>query len=215
VVYRTVIGAVGDVKHHGLTTVAEPKFYRAYAQSGWPYSLTVVLRTAGDPLGHVGTVRAALRTIDDEPPVARIQSLEALVGGLLAEPRFNALLLGLFTLAAVTLASLGIYGVISFGVAQRTQEIGVRMAVGGNRSHVRRYVMSGGLRLSLLGVGIGLAGAYGLTRLIASVLFETSTTDPMVYGLVSVVLVAVAALASFVPAYRASKVDPLIALRQE
>jgi putative ABC transport system permease protein len=118
-------------------------------------------------------------------------------------------------LAAVTLASLGIYGVISFGVAQRTQEIGVRMAVGGNRAHVRRHVMGGGLRLSLLGVAIGLAGALGLTRLIASVLFETSTTDPTVYGLVSLVLVAVAALASFIPAYRASKVDPLVALRQE
>ena len=144
-----------------------------------------------------------------------MESLEARVGSLMAEPRFNAALLGIFTLTAVTLASLGIYGVISFGAAQRTKEIGVRMAVGGNRAHVRRYVMGGGVRLSLLGVAIGLAGAFGLTRLIASVLFETSTTDPVVYGFVSVVLVAVAALASFVPAHRASKVDPLIALRQE
>ncbi|MCZ6915252.1 MAG: ABC transporter permease [Gemmatimonadetes bacterium] len=213
--YRTVIGVVGDVKHHGLTTLAQPKFYRAYAQSGWPYSLTLVLRTEDDPLGHVGTVRAALRRLDDDPPVARMESLEARVGSLMAEPRFNAALLGIFTLTAVTLASLGIYGVISFGAAQRTKEIGVRMAVGGNRAHVRRYVMGGGVRLSLLGVAIGLAGAFGLTRLIASVLFETSTTDPVVYGFVSVVLVAVAALASFVPAHRASKVDPLIALRQE
>ncbi len=147
--------------------------------------------------------------------MATIQSLEQRVGNLLVEPRFNAALLGIFTLTAVTLASLGIYGVISFGVAQRTQEIGVRMAVGGNRSHVLRYILGGGLRLCLLGVGIGLVGAFGLTRLIASFLFETSPTDLTVFGGVSAVLIGVALAATYIPAFRASRVDPLVALQAE
>ncbi|MCH7567166.1 MAG: FtsX-like permease family protein [Nitrospirae bacterium] len=116
---------------------------------------------------------------------------------------------------AVTLASLGIYGVISFGVAQRTQEIGLRMAVGGNPSHVRRYILGRGLRLCLLGVGIGLVGAFGLTRLITSFLFETSPTDLTIFGGVSVVLIGVALAATYIPAFRASRVDPLVALQAE
>lgn len=210
-----VVGIVGDVKHHGLTELAEPKFYRPYAQSNWPYSLTFVLRTAGDPLGYAGSVRAALRAVDDDPPVAAIQSLEQRVGRLLVELRFNAALLGIFMVIAVTLASLGIYGVISFGVAQRTQEIALRMAVGGNPSHVRRYILGRGLRLCLLGVGIGLVGAFVLTRFMTSFLFETSPTDLTIFGGVSVVLIGVALAATYIPAFRASRVDPLVALQAE
>lgn len=118
-------------------------------------------------------------------------------------------------LIAVTLASLGIYGVISFGVAQRTQEIGLRMAVGGNPSDVRRYILGRGLRLCLLGVGIGLVGALGVTRFMTSFLFETSPTDLTIFGGVSVVLIGVALTATYIPAFRASRIDPLVALQAE
>jgi len=153
--------------------------------------------------------------VDKDEPVSSVSTMQQLVSQSVAEPRFRTLLLGIFAGLAFLLAVVGIYGIISYSVSQRTHEIGVRMALGAERRDVLRLVVGQGMRQTLIGVGVGLLAALGLTRLLASYLYSVRPTDPMTFVVVSAVMLAVALLASYIPARRATKVDPLVALRYE
>ena len=161
------------------------------------------------------TVRAALRTIDPDVPIANVATMEANITNSMGQRRFAMLLLGLFAAMAVVLASIGIYGVMSYSVTQRAHEIGIRMALGAARRNVLGMVMRQGLLLVGCGRGIGVVGAFGVTRFIASQLFGVQPSDPSTFVVVAITLVGVAALATFVPAMRATRVDPVVALRDE
>ncbi len=213
--WAIVVGVVGDVRFHELSAEPEPKVYFPYAESEWPFAMQTVLRTSGDPLQYASLVRQALREIDPVPPIATIEPLSARISRLFAEPRFNAFLLGALTVAAVLLAGLGLYGVISFSVAQRTHEIGIRIAVGGSRTDVVRQVLWRGMRLTMVGVATGLIAATAVNRLMVGTLYGVSATDPVTLLGAAILLTAVTTVATYIPAHRASKVDPLVALRQE
>ena len=209
-----VVGVVGDVKELGLDQSDPPEVYIPYAQL--PTSaMDVVLRTGVAPLSLTRSVSAAVARLDPELPVARLQTLDAIVARSVSEPRFYMLLLGAFAAMAVSLAALGIFGVMSYAVVQRRREIGVRVALGANPRDVLGMVLRQALLLALAGVGLGLLGALAFSRVIASLLFRLSPTDPMTLAAVGLVLTAVALLASYLPARRATRVDPLSALRSE
>jgi putative ABC transport system permease protein len=162
-----------------------------------------------------GAMRNELATLDKQVSIGKVRSMDTIAAESVAQPRFRTLLLALFGIAALLLASVGIYGVMSYAVTQRTQEIGIRMALGAQVSDVRKLVIGNGMSLALIGVAIGLAGSYGLTRLMASLLFGISATDALTFAAISAVLVIVALGACYIPARRATKVDPLVALRYE
>jgi putative ABC transport system permease protein len=209
-----IIGIVGNVKADDLSSAIRPMIYWPYPQ--FPSSFNnLVLRTAGDPLSVVGAVKEQIHALDREQPLSNIQTMEELIASSVAPQRFNTLLLGVFAALALVLAAVGIYGVISYTVAQRTHEIGIRMALGAQRGEVLKLVVGQGLRLVLSGLGVGLLAAFGLTRLLSKLLFGVSATDPLTFAGVSLVLLAVAWLACYLPARRATRVDPLVALRHE
>ena len=178
-------------------------------------NLNFVVRTDGDPQTLANGVRAAVREIDPSLPVYGLRPMSEVVERSMVQPRFLSLLLVVFSSIAVFLAAIGIYGVMAYSVNQRTQEIGVRMALGAQRLHVLRLVFGQGLILLLIGTVIGLGGAFALTRWLQSLLFEIAPTDPLTYSAVVGLLAVVALLACYVPARRATKVDPLVALRYE
>jgi putative ABC transport system permease protein len=175
--------------------------------------MSVVVRTSGDPLSLVNAIRAEIRAIDPEIPIVSTSTMDQLVANSVTEPRFRTLLVLSFAGAACLLALVGIYGVMAFVVAERTHEIGVRMALGAQEGGVLRFVLGQGMRLTLLGIIIGIAGALAATRVLRTMLFGVGTTDPLTYGVVIVALGTVAVLACWIPARRASRVDPLVALR--
>jgi len=175
----------------------------------------VVIRTHGDPLSIVGAVRKELKTIDPDQPIAEVKPMIEWVESSVAAPRYWTTLLGLFAALAMVLAATGIYGVMSYSVAQRTHEIGVRMALGARRVDVLKLVVRQGMLLTVVGVIVGLGGAFALTRVMSSLLFGVTTKDPITFAAVSLLLIAVAFVACFVPARRATRVDPLVALRYE
>ena len=177
--------------------------------------MVLALRTDADPLSLTAALREQVHALDKEQSVANIQTLNQVVNESLAQPRLNTLLLGAFAALALLLAAIGIYGVLSYSVAQRTHEIGIRMALGADRRDVLRLMVGHGLFLTLMGVTAGLAAAFGLTRLMTGLLFAVRPTDPATFVAVSIVLTAVALLASYLPAREAVKVDPLVALRYE
>ena len=209
-----IIGVVGDVRHAGLET--EPR-----AMTYWPHprfpsnTMTVTVRTAGDPLSIVNSVVAIVREQDSMLAVGDIRTLEQVVSDSVAERRLTMLMLTVFASAALVLAAVGIYGVMAYSVTQRTQEIGIRMALGAQQSGVLRLIVGRAMLLAAIGVAIGAAGAAALTRLMESLLFGTRSWDPLTFLTVAGLLVAVAGLASFFPARRAASVDPVIALRTE
>jgi putative ABC transport system permease protein len=173
------------------------------------------VRTAGDPRQYVSTVRNAIHGVDRDLPMARVTTVDELVSGTMGQRRLSTVLLGIFAGLALLLASLGIYGVMAYSVAQRTRELGVRVALGATRENVLGLVLRQGVVLAGLGAVIGLAGAFGLTRLIASQLYEVKATDPVTFAGVTVLLLVVAIGATLVPALRATRIDPLVALREE
>ncbi len=209
-----IVGVVGDVRHEGLDKASYPTVYFTYAQE--PNSLAnVVIRTAVAPLSIARTVQNEIHAFDPQQAIADIQPLDELVADSIARPRFQSTLVGSFALLALLLASIGVFGVMAYSVAQRTHEIGIRMALGAERNRVVRLVVRQGLTIALLGVAGGLAGAWLLTRYLQTLLFGVSPTDPATFILLPVLLCAVSAVASYIPARRAATVDPIMALRYE
>jgi len=209
-----IIGVVGDVRQMGLDTPAEPTVY-------WPHpelvmsGMTILVRTANDPLTLVSAVRNELQQMDPEQPMAAIATMDELLSGSLSRSRFTMLVLGVFAALALVLASVGIYGVIAYSVTQRTQEFGIRIALGASRRDVLRLVLGQGTRLTLLGIGMGIVAALVVTRLMATLLYGISATDPVTFTAVALLLALVALAACYIPARRATRVDPIVALRYE
>jgi len=209
-----VVGVVGDVKYAGLDKETKPEMYAPFAQKSWPF-LRVVVRAKVDPANLAAAIRSEVQSIDKEQPVDKITTMRSVVNSSIRPRRFYMQLLGSFAGMAFILASIGIYGLVSYSVAQRTHEIGIRMALGAKRSDVLRLVVTEGLGLTVVGLVLGLAGAFASTRVLRNLLFEVGPTDPFTFIAVSLSLLVVALLACYIPARRATKVDPLVALRYE
>jgi putative ABC transport system permease protein len=181
-----------------------------------PFSgLTLVVRTESHSAALSGPIRSLVLALDKEQPVSRIRTLDQIISGSVQQQRFTMLLLGVFAGVALILAAVGLYGVMSYAVTQRTHEIGIRMALGANAGNVLRLVVGHGMMLALIGVAIGLGGAFAFTQVMSKLLFAVSTTDPVTFASISVLLTGVALVACLVPARRATKVDPMVALRHE
>ena len=208
-----VIGIVGDVKYGTIDSLARPDAYISYTQSRLS-RMMIFARTTGDPTSLAPSVRAAVRRVAPEAPVFDIKSMPARVATATAQTRFSAVLLTLFAAVAVSLAVMGIYGVLSFAVTQRTPEIGIRMALGADGGRVLGLVLRDAVRLTAAGLVIGLAAALALTRVLRSMLYDVSTTDPLTYAAMTGALLVAVLAASFIPARRASAVDPVTALRK-
>jgi predicted permease len=216
----TVVGIVADQQHNGLGGLVKEKFYRPHAQFSQvtqfaPRGMTLVVKTAGEPMQALPAIRHALAGIDRSVPIAAARPMTDVVSGAIAAPRFTGWLLGLFAVTALTLAAIGIYGVLSYLVTQRTREIGIRVAVGAGPAEVLRLVVGRGLALALTGVAIGVVVALVASRVMESLLFGIEPRDPATFIGVPVVLTVVALVASIVPAIRAARVDPIVALRTE
>jgi predicted permease len=211
--WRTVIGVVKDVRQNDF--LAEPKMqmYFTYRQLKSLVPNALVVRTAVDPMSLAASVRNAIWAVDKDQPVSNMNAMEDVVARALARQRFSMLLLAIFAGLALVLAAVGIYGVMSYSVAQQTREIGIRIALGAQRGDVLKMTVMQGLKLVVVGLAIGLAAAFVLTRVMASLLFGISATDPLTFLVISVVLLGVALLASYIPALRATRVDPMVALR--
>jgi putative ABC transport system permease protein len=211
---REIVGVVGDVKQESLRTPTPPQVYEPFSQKPGR-SFHVLLRVSANPAQFAETVRQEVRAIDNAQPISEARPMEAIVAQSLMRDRFSALILGAFGCLALILAAVGIYGVIAYSVAQRTNEIGVRMALGAQGADVVRLVLRQGLRLVIIGVVIGLLISTVATRVLAAVLFGISPIDPLTFGVIALLLSLVALLACWIPARRATKVDPLVALRCE
>lgn len=213
-VWRRIVGVVGDVRQQGPLHPPSMEVYGPYAQGPSP-AVFLAVRSTADPRTLVGEIRNAVTSVDKNQPVSDVATMEQRLAGSIAAQRFNMLLVGTFGAFALLLAAVGIYGVISYSVEQGTHEIGIRMALGAKKGDVLRMVVGQGLKLSLIGVAIGIAGALALTRFLSSLLYGVKPTDPLTFAAVSLVLIAVALLACYIPARRAVKVDPMVALRYE
>jgi putative ABC transport system permease protein len=213
--WREIIGVVGDVKHYGLASEAPDQMYEPFEQQPYPY-LGIVIRTSPTaPSLSAAAIRAAIASIDPDQPVDNVASLESLIAGSISNQRFTMYLLVVFSSVALLLAAIGLYGIMAYSVTQRTGEIGIRMALGAQAGSVLGLILAQGGRLIATGIVIGAAGALILSRLTASLLYGVSPTDPLTFAVVVLALGAVATLACLIPARRASKVDPIVALRAE
>jgi putative ABC transport system permease protein len=212
----TIVGVVGDVKHFGLDLPDLPTLYSPYTQiSAWKRWMTFVARTQSEPASLAQAVKQQIWRVDSQLPVSKLKTMDDVAAASFAARRFNMLLLAIFAGLALVLSAVGIYGVMSYIVTQRTQEIGIRMALGARTTDVLKLILRNGMTLTLMGVAIGLAGAFALTRLLTTLLFGVKPTDRPTFIAVSTVLIVVALLACYLPARRATKVDPLVALRYE
>ncbi len=212
----TIVGVVGDVKHFGLDVPEQPALYSPYTQiQPWKRWMAIAVRTESDPASMAQAVKQQIWKTDPQLPVTDLKTMDEVSATSFAARRFNMLLLALFAGLALVLAAVGIYGVMSYAVTQRTQEIGIRMALGARTQDVLKLIIKNGMTLTLIGVAIGVAGAFALTRLLATLLFGVTPTDKSTFIAVSLVLVSVSLLACYLPARRATKVDPLEALRYE
>jgi putative ABC transport system permease protein len=215
-IWREVVGLVEHVRNEGLEGESRGEYYAPYAQAtGGGPNLYIAVRTDGDPASLAPSVRGAIAGVDRDLPVFRVATMEQMVSDSLAQRRFSMLLFGIFAALALVLAVVGLYGVMSYAVAQRTHEIGLRMALGAQGSDVLRMVVGQGMGLVAVGLGVGLLGALALTRLMSSLLYGVSAADPLTYAGIAILLGSVALLASYLPARRATKVDPMVALRYE
>ncbi len=218
--FVTIVGIVKDVRHNGMTAAIKEKFYVPHAQwhvaTGNPIrSMSIVAKTTGDPMALAAAVRAEVRALDPNLPLAQVRSMSEIVATSLSEPRFTSVLFGVFAALALLLAAVGVYGVLSYLVTLRTREIGIRVAIGAGPRDVLRLVLGRGLALSMGGIVVGLIAAIPLARLVAALLYEVSTLDPLTFAAVPLVLSIVALGASALPARRATRVDPVTALKSE
>jgi ABC-type antimicrobial peptide transport system permease subunit len=208
-----VVGVVGDVRHSALEEDAGLEMYMPMRQQGGWSSPDLVVRSALPPESIVGSVRAALRTVDPALPTVEFRTLEGMVDGAVAPRRFILVLLGGFALAALLLAAVGIYGVVSYSVSQRRHEIGIRLALGASPGNVRAEVLGRTLRLTALGMLVGAMGALAVSRLMTPLLYGVGASDPLTLVLTVLLLALIAALAGYLPAVRASRTDPALVLR--
>lgn len=212
--WREIVGIVGHVKHEALEGESRAQYYIPQSQSPQRH-LFLVARSSGDPASLTGAVRGSIRKLDPDLPAALVRSMEQMVSDSLARRRFSTLLLGIFAFIALGLAAVGIYGLTSYSVSQRTHEVGIRMALGAGKGEILAMVVRQGMVFTVAGVVIGLAGALGLTRFLSGLLFGVQPTDPLTFLTVSLFLLAVALLACLIPARRATRLDPMAALRYE
>jgi len=212
---REIVGVVADIRRNGLDVDVEPEMYVSYLQNPERRMNLVIRTVARDASQLTPAARAEVKAFDPNQIIWRAQTLEELLGTSVAPRRFNMLLLGIFAGVALVLAAVGLYGVMSYSVTWRTHEIGIRMALGAKRADVLRLVVRQGMTMTLIGLAIGLAGAFLLSRVLVGLLYGVSATDPLTFIGVSIVLLAVALLACLIPARRATRVDPIIALRTE
>jgi putative ABC transport system permease protein len=209
-----VIGIVGDVKQSSLAQTTLPQFWAPYDQ--WPLSsMNVVMHTTREPMAVVADARRVIHELDPDLAVAQVKTLDEVVAESVAQPRFYMTLLTAFAVIAILLSAIGIYGVVAYLVGQRSREIGVRIALGASRGTVVRMVVREAVIMAAAGIGVGLVGALALTRLMGALLFDLKPTDPVTYLAVTGVLGALALLASSLPALRASRIDPVLAMRGE
>ncbi len=213
--YHEIIGVVGDAKQWGLDQQASAEIYFSFSQLSLGQEATLVVRADGDPAALTSSVRSAISEVTHDAPVTRVKTMAQVVDDSMASSKFNMILMTIFAGVALVMAAIGLYGVIAYSVSQQTHEIGIRMALGASRSSVLSLVLRNGMSLALVGVALGVAAALGLTRLITSLLYGVSPTDPMTFGVIALLLTGVALVACFVPALRATRVDPMVALRYE
>jgi putative ABC transport system permease protein len=219
-VWHEVVGVAADVRAWGLDRRVQPQFYLPMAQmpaSAWDWigrTMDVVARTQGGPI-PLNALRTIVASIAPGVPIYGVSTMQQKISGTLARSHFDTFLLSIFAATALLLSSVGIYGVLSYTVAQRTRDIGIRMALGASQTQVMRDVLGNGMRLTTLGLVFGLAGALAVTRLLSSLLFGVSSADTITFVAVSIVLTTVALLASYLPSRRATRIDPLVALRYE
>ncbi|MGH9843320.1 MAG: FtsX-like permease family protein [Blastocatellia bacterium] len=212
--WLTVVGVAGDARNFGLDTEARPEAYVSYLQSP-SERMRVIIRTATEPLSLAPSVRTSVRAFDQDLPFSQVTTMEQLYAKSVAQRRLNLLLLAILAGVALLLAACGTYGVMAYTVAERTREIGVRMALGARAGDVLSLIVRQGMRLTVLGVLLGLTASFALTRLMRTLLFGVSATDPLTFAGFALLLTFVALLACWIPARRATKVDPMVALRCE
>ncbi|HMV86470.1 MAG TPA: ABC transporter permease [Blastocatellia bacterium] len=213
-IWREIVGLVGHVKHTDLEGESRAQYYMPHSQRAQP-RMALVIRTASDPNSLAGSVRGVIKAMDSDLPVFRVRTMDQFVADSMTQRRFALLLIGVFAGLAMLLAAIGLYGVMAYSVTQRTHELGLRMALGAQRSDVMKLVVRQGMLLAAIGLGLGVALALLLSRAMKTLLFNVSATDPLIYLLIAITLAAVALLACFIPARRATKVDPMVALRYE
>jgi len=213
-IWREIVGIVGHVKHNGLEGESRVQYYIPHSQVQNAF-MTLVVRTSGDPASLTGAVRGAISGLDKDLPVFRVKTMEQFVSDSMAQRRFAMTLVGIFAAVAMALACVGLYGVLSYSITQRSHEIGIRMALGAQISDVLRLVVGEGMLLALAGVAIGSVASFLLTRLMASLLFGVTPGDPLTFATIAASLTLVALVACFAPARRATRVDPIVALRYE
>jgi len=217
--WRTIVGVVGHVKHYGLDVEGREQIYFPHMQPPYgnysPREMTLAVRTSADPASTSNAVREQVLATDKDLPLYHIATMDHLVSDSVAQPRLNLSLISAFAVLALLLAAVGVYGVMAYAVTQRTQEFGIRMALGASRGDVLKQVIQEGGRLAALGLVLGLGAALALTRVMASLLYGVAPTDPVALAAAAIVLAVVALAACYLPARRATRVDPIVALRYE
>ena len=212
--WATVVGIVKDTKPRALDGAPVAEMYAPFAQQPGSW-MAFMIRTTSEPEGIIAAVRQTVQSLDKNQPVYGVRTLESVMSEAVAKPRFRTFLLGVFAVVALILAMVGIYGVMSYSVEQRTHEIGIRMALGARSLDVLKLVIGHGMALAFAGVGIGLVASFALTRVMSQLMFGVTPTDPLTFAVIALLLTSVALLACYIPARRATKVDPLQALRRE
>jgi putative ABC transport system permease protein len=212
--WLTVVGVAGDVRHWGLDREVSPEFFRPYTQAAWPV-MTIAVRTASAPASYTASVKKTLADIEPERPVSDVATMEDVVRDSVGNRRFHMQLLSSFAFLALVLAAVGITGVVSYRVTQQTHEIGIRLALGAQPRDVLYLIIGGSMAWALAGVVLGIAGAVAVTRFLSDLLYGVRPTDPLIMGAVSLLLIGVALLASYIPARRSTRVNPITALRCE